>query len=124
MNQSIVNRFNAAVLSEASKMIEEGVRVEDIDKVWRFHLGILYTLFGPMGNVDYIGLDVVYYASLYLYQRFRDEKFKPSHWLLEKVDKGELGVKTGKGIYEYQDIERAYVERVERIEKMLKFLLK
>jgi len=121
-NQSIVNRFNAAVLSEASKMIEEGVRVEDIDRVWKSHLGILYTLFGPMGNVDYIGLDVVYYASLYLYQRFRDEKFKPSQWLLEKVDKGELGVKTGRGIYEYKDIERAYVERVERVEKMLKFL--
>lgn len=96
-NQSIVNRFNAAVLSEASKMVEEGVMVEDIDRVWKHHLGILYSLFGPLGNMDYIGLDVVYSASLYLYQRFRDEKFKPPEWLVERIDVGELGGKNREG---------------------------
>jgi len=121
-NQSLVNRFNAAVLTEASRMVSEGVGFEDIDKVWKCHLGILYTLFGPLGNIDYIGLDVVYYASLYLYQRFGDEKFRPSDWLAEKVNNGELGVKTGKGIYKYPDFETAYLERVEKVEKLLRFL--
>ncbi len=121
-NQSLVNRFNAAVLAEASKMLAEGVSYRDIDRVWKVHLGLLYTLFGPLGNLDYIGLDVVYSASLYLHQRFRDEKFKPPAWLREKVEKGELGIKTGVGIYSYTDFERAYLDRVERIERLLKFL--
>ncbi|AAB89233.1 3-hydroxyacyl-CoA dehydrogenase family protein [Archaeoglobus fulgidus] len=118
--QSLVNRFNAAVLSEASRMIEEGVRAEDVDRVWKHHLGLLYTLFGPLGNLDYIGLDVAYYASLYLYKRFGDEKFKPPEWLQEKIKKGEVGVKAGKGIYEYGP--KAYEERVERLKKLLRFL--
>lgn len=121
-NQSLVNRFNAAVLSEASKMIDEGISFRDVDKVWKTHLGILYSLFGPLGNIDYIGLDVVYSASLYLFQRFADDKFKPSEWLTKKVESGELGVKTGKGIYEYGDFESTYIERVEKVEKLLKFL--
>ncbi|MBE8540381.1 3-hydroxyacyl-CoA dehydrogenase NAD-binding domain-containing protein [Geoglobus acetivorans] len=121
-NQSLVNRFNAAVLSEASKMIEEGVRFEDIDKVWKSHLGILYTLFGPLGNIDYIGIDVVHAASLYLYQRFGDEKFRPSEWLVRKIEKGELGIKTGKGVYKYGDFEKSYLHRVEKIRMLLKFL--
>lgn len=120
--QSLVNRFNAAVLAEAAKMIEEGVKAEDVDKVWKCHLGILYTLFGPMGNIDHIGLDVVYYASLYLYERFGDEKFRPPQWLIEKVEKGELGVKSGKGVYEYPESERAFNERVVRVKNLLSFL--
>ncbi len=118
--QSLVNRFNAAVLSEASRMMEEGVKVEDIDRVWKHHLGLLYTLFGPLGNLDYIGLDVAYYASLYLYSRFGDEKFKPPVWLQEKIKRGEVGVKAGKGIYEYGP--DAYEERVERLRRLLEFL--
>jgi len=119
-SQSLVNRFNAAVLSEASKMIEEGVEAEEIDRVWKHHLGLLYTLFGPLGNLDYIGLDVAYYASLYLYKRFGDEKFKPPEWLQEKIQKGEVGVKAGKGIYEYGP--KAYEERVEKLRRLLEFL--
>ncbi|WP_202318546.1 3-hydroxyacyl-CoA dehydrogenase family protein [Archaeoglobus neptunius] len=114
-NRSLVNRFNAAVLSESSRMIEEGVSFEDIDSVWKYHLGILYTLFGPLGNLDHIGLDVVHFASQYLYERYGDEKYRPSNWLLEKVQKGELGVKTGRGIYQYRDFESAYEERIKRI---------
>lgn len=118
--QSLVNRFNAAVLTEASRMIEEGIGAEDVDKLWRHHLGLLYTLFGPLGNLDYIGLDVVYYASLYLFNRFKDEKFKPPGWLEEKIKRGEFGVKVRKGIYEYGP--NAYEERVERLKKLLDFL--
>ncbi len=121
-NQSLVNRFNAAVLAEASKMIGEGVNYEHIDKVWRVHLGLLYTLFGPLGNLDYIGLDVVYSASMYLYQRFHDEKYRPPSWLKDKIDRGELGVKTGRGIYTYTDFESAYLDRIEKIEDLLRFL--
>ncbi len=119
-SQSLVNRFNAAVLSEASRMIEEGVKPEDVDRVWKHHLGLLYTLFGPLGNLDYIGLDVAYYASLYLYSRFGDEKFKPPEWLEHKIKRGEVGVKAGKGIYEYGP--EAFEERVERLRKLLEFL--
>jgi 3-hydroxyacyl-CoA dehydrogenase len=123
-NQSIVNRFNAAVLAEATRIIrDDELSFEDIDNVWKYHLGILYTLFGPMGNLDYIGLETVLAASMYLYERFKEEKFKPSEWLLEKVRRGEVGIKASKGIYEYnRSFEEMYLSRVISILELLKFL--
>ena len=122
-NQSLVNRFNAAVLGEATRMIAEGVRVEDIDAVWKYHLAILYTLFGPLGNLDYIGLDVVFAASQYLHLKYGDEKFRPPEWLAEKVRAGEVGIKSSKGIYEYnRNPEEMYLERVEGLKRFLRFL--
>ncbi len=122
-DKSLVNRFNAAVLYEAAKMIEEGVTFKEIDDVWRYHLGILYTLFGPLGNIDYIGLDIVLAASRYLYERYEDEKFKPPEWLERCVSSGKLGVKSGSGIYRYsRSFEEEYSERIRRIRDMLKFL--
>ena len=122
-DQSLVNRFNAAVLKEAAEIVKEGVSFKDVDDVWKYHLGILYLLFGPFGNIDYIGLDVVLAASKYLYERFGDEKFKPPEWLERKVSSGELGVKTGRGVYSYsKSFEEAYLERVRKIRELLKFL--
>ena len=37
-----------------------------------------------------------------MYEGFRDEKYRPSELLISKVDKGELGVKAGRGFYEYE----------------------
>jgi 3-hydroxyacyl-CoA dehydrogenase len=62
----IVNRFNAAIASEAVKLLDEGISIEEVDKVWKYHLGIIYMLYGPFRNMDYIGLDTVYMAGIYL----------------------------------------------------------
>jgi len=122
----LVNRMAAAVLAEASKLVESGVtNIEDIDKTWTEHLGLIYLLFGPFRNLDYIGLDIIYFASIYLSNALKDERFKPPNWLLNKVKKGQLGIKTGKGIYKYEKtFEEMYNQRIRSIIKILRILNK
>lgn len=119
---SVVNRFNAAVLNEALRIMEsDGISQKDIDVLWRYHLAVLYLLFGPFGNLDYIGLDTVLLAFRHLVSG----EAEPPEWLAEKVRKGELGVKTGSGIYRYDGApEEVYSMRVERILRLFEFLQK
>lgn len=99
----IVNRFHAVVASEAIRLIDEGVSVEDVDNVWKYHLGLLYTAFGPLMNADYIGLDTTYLAGLYLSQKLERNIVYVPDWFIQKINNKELGVKTQKGFYDYGD---------------------
>ena len=56
---------------------------------------------GPLKLADLIGLDVVLYISNILYNDFKDEKYRPCSLLNEMVNRGDLGVKTGNGFYNY-----------------------
>jgi 3-hydroxyacyl-CoA dehydrogenase len=118
----LVNRMAAAVLVEAAKMIEDGVAsFEDIDRAWKEHMGYIFLQFGPFGNIDHIGLDVITMAANYLAFVLEDDRFRPPAWLQEKVEAGNLGAKSGKGIYEYggkspEDL------RIERIRKLLEII--
>jgi 3-hydroxybutyryl-CoA dehydrogenase len=51
--------------------------------------------------MDMIGLDVVRDIEMVYYRESGDESDAPPKVLLEKIEKGELGVKTGKGFYAY-----------------------
>ncbi|MFX1261093.1 MAG: 3-hydroxyacyl-CoA dehydrogenase family protein [Promethearchaeota archaeon] len=115
----LVNRMAAAVLVEAAKMVQDGIAsFEDIDRAWKEHMGYIFLQFGPFGNIDHIGLDVINMAANYLAFVLEDERFRPPAWLQEKVEAGDLGTKSGKGVYDYggrspEDL------RIERIEKLL-----
>jgi 3-hydroxybutyryl-CoA dehydrogenase len=55
---------------------------------------------GPFKLMDLIGNDVNYAVSCSVYEQLgQPERLKPSYIQKEKVDKGELGKKTGKGYY-------------------------
>jgi 3-hydroxybutyryl-CoA dehydrogenase len=117
----LVNRMAAAVLVEAAKMIEEGVATfEDIDRAWKEHMGYIFLQFGPFGNIDHIGLDTITMAANYLAFVLEDERFRPPSWLQEKVNAGNLGVKSGKGVYEYSKSPEDM--RIERIRKLLELI--
>ncbi len=72
---------------------------------------------GMFGLVDYAGLDITYNVAKFMGQRERG--FEPCPLLEEKVKKGELGVKTGKGFYTYP--EKKWVPLDLPIEKSEKF---
>ena len=117
----LVNRMAAAVLVEAAKMIEEGVATfEDIDRAWKEHMGYIFLQFGPFGNIDHIGLDTITMAANYLAFVLEDDRFRPPSWLQEKVSAGDLGVKSGKGVYEYNKSPEDM--RIERIRKLLELI--
>jgi len=56
---------------------------------------------GPFGMMDRIGLDVVLDIENVYFEESGEEFDRPPRLLVEKVERGELGVKTGKGFYTY-----------------------
>jgi len=78
------------------------VDFRDIDRAWRIFTG---TKFGPFSLMDTVGLDVIYDIEMVYYNHSKDPKDKPPDALMEKIKKGELGVKTGKGFYTYPNPE-------------------
>ena len=95
----LINRINFPSTLEAMRMVEEGVgTVEDIDKGLRLASG---RRMGIFETGDMVGLDVTYNALLAIYQETGDPRWFPPMILRRKVKAGELGRKTGRGWYEY-----------------------
>ena len=95
----IVNRVARHYYLEAMLLVEEGsADVETIDKIMEasgFKMG-------PFKLMDLIGMDVNYSVSNIVWEALgKPERLKPSQLQKEKVDKKELGRKTGKGFYSY-----------------------
>lgn len=98
-----LNRIQAAILRECLYIVDEGIAsVEDCDKVMKYALGIRYACLGPMEVVDHGGLDIHYNIASYLYKDLCDAK-EPFGLLAENFERGNLGVKTGVGFYDYSD---------------------
>ncbi len=95
----IVNRMLAALTDEAYQLYDEGIAdFKDIDTAIK--KGLNHPL-GPFELSDYSGLDIHYYAKLKIFNETQDPKDYPKDFLEEKIKKGELGVKSGKGFYDY-----------------------
>lgn len=92
------SRLGLALGLEAIRMVEAGVAsVEDIDTAMR--LGYKHPV-GPLELTDLVGLDV----RLAIAEHLREQlgaRFTPPALLRHKVDRGELGKKTGKGFYDW-----------------------
>lgn len=95
----IFNRLWRAIKKESLHLVDkEYASFEDVDRA--FTIGIPAPL-GPFMAMDAIGLDVILAIEEQWYKESGDESDKPPKILVEKVKKGELGVKTGKGFYQY-----------------------
>ena len=104
----LINRVLAATHREALFLYDLGVAsIEDIDKAIQHGLG--HTI-PPFRQMDLIGLDLNLSIAMEHYRETGDPKLKPSPILVEKVARGELGRKTGKGFYDYAEMlaERGY----------------
>jgi len=95
----VVNRILVPMINEAFFVLAEGVAsAEDIDAGMK--LGCNQPI-GPLALADMIGLDVcVAVMDVYL-QEFGDSKYRACPLLKEMVAAGQLGRKTGKGVYTY-----------------------
>ncbi|MBE0431471.1 MAG: 3-hydroxyacyl-CoA dehydrogenase family protein [Dehalococcoidia bacterium] len=93
----VYNRVNAPTAILLRQIVEKGIAApEEIDARMK-KVGMPM---GPYELMDYVGLDVAYYGALYFADRLSSE-YQPASWLKAKIDAGELGKKTGKGIYDW-----------------------
>jgi len=96
----VVNRMLCPMINEAIFLLAEGVAsAEQIDDAMK--LGANHPI-GPLALCDLIGLDVELAVMQVLYEEFRDPKYRPAPLLVEMVEAGLLGRKTGRGFYEYR----------------------
>jgi 3-hydroxybutyryl-CoA dehydrogenase len=95
----IVNRMLMPFLAEAMRAFEEGVgSAEDIDAGAR--VGLNHPM-GPLALADFIGLDVCKGVMDVLFTGLGDERFRPPKVLVDLVEAGHLGQKTGRGFHRY-----------------------
>jgi 3-hydroxybutyryl-CoA dehydrogenase len=105
----VANRILMPMINEAIYALFEGVAgVEDIDNVMK--LGMAHPM-GPLHLADFIGLDVCKFILEVMYQGFGNSKYAPCPLLVNMVNAGHLGTKTGKGFYEYKGREMMVAER-------------
>ncbi len=96
----IANRILGALQREAMYLYENGyASFEDIDIICR---KALKHPIGPFELMDLSGIDVGYFVMQQRYKETGDPYDKPPRFIEEKVEKGELGRKTGKGFYTYE----------------------
>jgi len=94
----IVNRLITPLLLSAIRMVEtDQASKEDIDMLFKS----MGWPIAPFGMIDGIGLDTLLLGCNAIYEELKDPQFAPPLLLKKMVTAGWLGMKTGKGFYEY-----------------------
>ena len=120
----IVPRLQSLVMSEACRMVEQGVATaEDIDKAVRSGFGLRFATMGPLEFVDWGGLDILYYANRYLSSEL-GERYRAPPIVDKLMAEGNLGLKTGKGMYDFsgKDLDAYRTEKLSTFVLLLKHL--
>jgi 3-hydroxybutyryl-CoA dehydrogenase len=95
----VANRILMPMINEAISTLYEGVAgVEEIDTVMK--LGMAHPM-GPLQLADFIGLDVCLSILRVLHDGFGNPKYAPCPLLVNMVQAGHLGSKSGEGFYKY-----------------------
>ncbi|HEY7884214.1 MAG TPA: 3-hydroxyacyl-CoA dehydrogenase NAD-binding domain-containing protein [Cellvibrionaceae bacterium] len=91
----LVNRALTPYLLEAMQLLDEGIAAETIDKAAKdFGMPM-----GPVELADIVGLDICMGVAEMLKQELDTEMPSVPDWLAKKIETGDLGKKTGKGLY-------------------------
>ena len=99
----IGNRLQHALAREAMSLLEQGVAsAGDIDAVVKTSLALRLVFTGPVEQRDFNGLDIHLSIAEYLYPDLENTT-EPLEILKNKVAANELGIKTGKGFYDWKD---------------------
>ena len=95
----VSNRILCPMINEAILTLQEGVaEAEAIDGIMK--LGMNHPI-GPLALADLIGNDTVLHIMNVLHEGLANDKYAPAPLLIEMVEKGHLGRKSGKGFYDY-----------------------
>ena len=107
----VANRILMPMINESVETLYNNVAgVKEIDTVMK--LGMAHPM-GPLQLADFIGLDVCLSILNVMYDGFKNPKYAPCPLLVNMVQAGKLGVKSGEGFYDYSESRKA-----EKVSKM------
>ena len=103
----IGNRMLHALWREAIEIVERGIAsVEDVDTVAKMTFGLRLPAVGPLENMDLVGLDLIYTIHRNLLADLA-ANCGPGQLLEKMVQRGQLGMKSGWGFYDWRQREPA-----------------
>jgi 3-hydroxybutyryl-CoA dehydrogenase len=95
------NRLLHALFREAFHMVQEGVAtVEDVDTALRFGPGLRFPAYGLLEHADMVGLDMMLSIESYLFGALSNMD-QPPPFVRDLIARGDLGAKTGRGLYDW-----------------------
>ena len=101
----ISNRILMPMINEAIESLDQGVAdVKNIDGIMKLGMG---HPMGPLQLADLIGLDVCKSILEVMLDGLKNPKYRPNKLLIELVNDGKLGIKSGEGFYDYSDSKKA-----------------
>ncbi|RLB79442.1 MAG: 3-hydroxyacyl-CoA dehydrogenase family protein [Deltaproteobacteria bacterium] len=107
------NRLQHALWREAISIVERGIAdAATVDECVKYGFGMRLPVLGPLENADMVGLDLTLAIHDYIL-RYLESSPDPSPLLKEKVQRKELGFKTGKGLQEWPS------ERADKVRRAL-----
>lgn len=117
----VANRLQHALWREAISIVEHGIAdAKTVDEAIKMSFGMRLPVLSPMENSDMIGNDLTLSIHSYILP-FLEDSHRPSPLLVEKVEKGQLGFKSGEGFFPW-DNESIGNSRRQLIEHLLKVL--
>lgn len=116
-------RILYAMIREATSLVQNGVAsASDVDNIVKQALGARLEVLGPLELADLSGVDLVESVSGILYKSL-DSSSGPQKLVKDMVRSGELGIKTGKGFYNWKNDGRSVQETIkERDAHLIKYL--
>jgi 3-hydroxybutyryl-CoA dehydrogenase len=100
----IHNILQGALIKAAMDLMDlEIATAEEIDNVVKNGFGLRMPSVGPIQFMDMVGLDSIANVGNYMAETMNDPNWRSHKRIRDKVEQGDLGVKTGKGFYQYSD---------------------
>jgi 3-hydroxybutyryl-CoA dehydrogenase len=124
VNGYLINRLQHSILHEAYHLLESGIATADmIDKVAKLLLGPRMCITGLLEQKDLAGLEMHAQAQRSIVPTLSHTNV-PSSYLQDMVARGDVGVRSGRGFYEWRGRDGAAVQRraSERLQRLLAYL--